>query len=112
MFVQRLSQEYSGRLKIPLEECYAALSELQGNALEKLRQREHFKESGVAAVKVKLLNRANSQLLTKEISLASPALRLKEIIARDVNISKEKLVKSVMQSKLKWLLIFLYLFIC
>lgn len=96
LFVQRLSQDYSGRLEIPAEECYAALSELQGNALEKLKQREHFKESGVATIKLKLLNGANTKLMTKEVSLAAPASSLKRIISRDANVSIDKLVSILM----------------
>lgn len=92
LFIQRLSVDYSDRLEITVEECYAALSELQRNALEKLKQREHFKESGLATIKLKVLNGLNSKLLTKEVSLGLPASRLKETIAKDVHISIEKLV--------------------
>lgn len=92
--MQKLSEDYSRTLKISKEECHAALSELQQNALEKLKQREHFKESGVATIKIKLLSGANSKLLTKEVSLNLSAHNLKEIISTDVKVSAEKLVLS------------------
>lgn len=94
-------------MKISEEECYAALSELQGNALEKLKQREHFKESGLATVKLKLLNGVNSKLLTKEVSLISPARNLKEIVAKENNISIERLVSCVFLGEVFFMFAFL-----
>lgn len=92
LFLQKLSQVYSERLHLSTLECYAALSELQRNALEKLKQREHFKESGEATIKLKLLNGINSRVLTKEVPLSLPVRDFKQLISKDANVSIERLI--------------------
>lgn len=85
--------EYSQVLNLPYQYCNAALSELQTNALEKLKQRDHFKESGLATLKVKVLKESQScRLLTKEVSLSSSTTELKSLIALDIDTPPEKCV--------------------
>lgn len=83
--------DYSQMLNLPYQYCNAALSELQTNALEKIKQRDRFKESGLATVKVKVLKESQScRLLTKEVSLSSSTTELKNQIALDIDTSPEK----------------------
>lgn len=85
--------EYSQTLNLPYNYCNAALSELQTNALEKLKQRDRFKESGLATIKVKVLKESQScRLLTKEVSLSSSTADLKNLIASDIDTSPERFV--------------------
>lgn len=93
VIVQKLSVDYSQVLNLPYQYCNAAISELQTNALEKLKQRDRFKESGLATVKIKVLKESQScRLLTKEIPLSSSTAEFKNIIAVDIDTPPERFV--------------------
>ncbi|XP_018326796.1 NEDD8 ultimate buster 1 isoform X2 [Agrilus planipennis] len=75
-----LAQEYSAFFKLPYERCYDAVVELQNNALSKLKQKEKFKEFGIATLKVKAVIQSNTNIFSVEISLNSSGCELKELI--------------------------------
>lgn len=74
-------------MNIPFESCFTAISELQTNALEKLKQRDRFKESGLATFKIKIINQKTTpKIITKEVKLSAFGNDLKEIIAGTINV--------------------------
>lgn len=88
-----MSKDYSERLNIPYESCHAVILELQLNALEKLKQRGRFKESGIATVKIKMLCEGQSpKIITKELSLTSLTGDFKNSIAKDIQVPIERFV--------------------
>ncbi|KAF2899522.1 hypothetical protein ILUMI_06657 [Ignelater luminosus] len=90
--LQRLAEDYSIALNLPCDSCYAAISELQTHALEKLKQRDRFKESGIATLKIKILNQnASPKLISKEILLSSLGSDLKNIVSEHVEVPLDKL---------------------
>lgn len=90
--LKRLAEEYATILNLPFDQCRAALSELQSNALEKLKQRDRFKESGLASFKIKVvIPKASPKIIAKEILLSALGLDLKDQIAGSINVSSERL---------------------
>lgn len=88
-----MAEDYGRSLDLEVESCFVALSNLQRNALEKLQQRDHFNESGLATIKIKVLNqRSVPQLLTKELTLASLGSDLKEMVSKDIEMPEHKYV--------------------
>lgn len=80
-------------MNIPYESCHSAVVELQINALEKLKQRDRFKESGIATVKIKLLCEGQSpKIITKELPLTSLTSDFKNSIVQDIQVPTERFV--------------------
>lgn len=78
-------------MQLPTEMCFAAISELQTNALEKLKQRDRFKESGFASLKIKIVSpNVTPKLLTKEVLLSINGSDMKRIISGNVNVAPER----------------------
>lgn len=93
---QNLSLDYSRVLSLPYDSCYAAISELQTCALENLKQRNRYKESGVAAIKVKVLNiHSPPKMLTQECLLSTFGLDFKNSLGSSLNISSDRYVSLI-----------------
>lgn len=82
-------------MALTTEACYTALLALQTNALENLRQRDHFKQSGLATVKLRLLNPNGSpKMVRKELLLSSLGSDFKELVSRDFDLPPQKYVSN------------------
>lgn len=78
-------------MNLPFDSCYAAISELQTSALEKLKQRDRYKESGLATFKIKVLNVNKSpKIFTQECLLSTFGSDFKSIIACILEIQAER----------------------
>lgn len=78
-------------MNLEFDSCYAAISELQTSALEKLKQRDHYKESGLATFKIKVLNINNSlKIFTQECLLSTFGSDFKLMIASILEIQAER----------------------
>lgn len=66
------------------------MSELLTNAVEKLKQRDRFKESGYATVKVKILNDGVPKLITKEILLSMTGDDFRALIAEESSLQMHR----------------------
>lgn len=78
-------------MKIPLDLCLETLIDLQRNALENLKQKNRFQESGLATIKIKILLPNNSpKIITKELLLSMQTSDLKNIINQEVNFCAER----------------------
>ncbi|XP_018565233.1 NEDD8 ultimate buster 1 isoform X2 [Anoplophora glabripennis] len=90
--IQHLAEDYSSTLKIPLDLCLETLLDLQRNALENLKQKNRFQESGLATIKIKiLLPDSPPKIITKELLLSMQTSDLKSIINQEVNFCADRL---------------------
>lgn len=80
-------------MTITTEACYTALLALQTNALETLRQRDHFKQSGLATVKLRVLNHTGPpKTVRKELLLSSLGSDFKDLVSKDFGLPPQKYV--------------------
>lgn len=90
MFHQKLSQQYSENLAIPFEICLEILQELQASSLENLQQRNKFKESGLATIRIHLLHLNNPpRNVSKELCLSMNTIDLKNVLLEELHLSSE-----------------------
>jgi hypothetical protein len=90
--LQTLAQDYSKDVNASVDNCYDALLELQQNSLENLKQNSHYKESGVATLKIKILHPSSPpRILTKELLLSLRGNDIKELISKEITINPDKL---------------------
>lgn len=85
-----MSENYSENLKIPFEICLNIINELQTSSLLNLQQRNKFKESGLATIKIKLLHLNNPpRNLIKELCLSMRTLDLKNVLVEELQLSSD-----------------------
>ncbi|KAK5643497.1 hypothetical protein RI129_007342 [Pyrocoelia pectoralis] len=90
--LERLALEYSEALNIQYDFCYAAVSELQSITLDKLKQRDLYRSSGIATLKIKILiQNLPPKLTSHEISLKEMGQQLKYLVSQTTNIPEERL---------------------
>lgn len=78
-------------MSLSIDVCYPAILQLQKNALNGLRQRDRFKESGVATVKLRVLSPNSSPtMVLKELPLSSLGSELKGLVSGDSEIPCHK----------------------
>lgn len=77
-------------MAIPFEICLETLKELQTSSLENLQQRNKFKESGLATIKIKVLHLNNPpKNVTKELCLTMNTIDLKTALLEELHLSSE-----------------------
>lgn len=90
--LERLATEYSSDLNIQYDCCYAAVSELQSIALDKLKQRDLYRASGIATLKMKILvENVPPKLISHQICLKEMGQHLKHIVSEVTNVPEESL---------------------
>lgn len=67
------------------------MQELQNTAIDKLRAREKFQDSGVAALKVKIPRQSGTDLLNIEIKLSETGQKLRELLAEKTSTNPNKI---------------------
>lgn len=88
--------EYSKSLNLPFDACLAAVRDLQSCALENLKQRDRFKASGLATLKIKVLNASNPpKLLTQECLLSIYGADFKSSLGSALNTPADRYIKSI-----------------
>lgn len=87
-----LSKTVSEALNISQAICLEIVKELQTNSVENLKQKTRFEESGLATLKIKIVNQGKApKILTKEVMLTLRGSDLKDIICQDISVPSEKL---------------------
>lgn len=90
--LEKLAREFNKTLTISYEQCYESLLKLQENALENLKQKTKFDESGLATLKIKILHeRSPPKIITKEVSLKLKTCELKDMITKEISIHPNRL---------------------
>ncbi|XP_056638844.1 NEDD8 ultimate buster 1-like isoform X1 [Diorhabda sublineata] len=95
--IKNLSNDIGQNLNIPVDICQDILKTLQAKALENLKQKNLYQESGLATIKIKILQQSSpKRVIQKELLLSMTTIELKEIIKNDADISLEglKLINS------------------
>ncbi|KAJ6638174.1 NEDD8 ultimate buster 1 [Pseudolycoriella hygida] len=83
--IERLSISMAQELNVPVDYCKAALSELQNNALDKLRAQAEFAETGLATIKVRAPNQVGgTRLITINVKLTEIGSTLQELVAKEL----------------------------
>ncbi|XP_028146544.1 NEDD8 ultimate buster 1 [Diabrotica virgifera virgifera] len=90
--IKNLSEDFSKHLNIPCDICQEIIKDLQDNALENLKQKNHYKESGLATVKIKILHKNSPpRLIQKELLLSMMTNELKDLVRNEISVSSEGL---------------------
>lgn len=88
---QNLCKTVSEALNISQATCLEIIKELQTNSVENLKQKTRFEESGLATLKIKVVNQGKApKILTKEVMLTLRGSDLKDIICQDISVTPEK----------------------
>lgn len=71
--------------------CCVIIRELQVNALENLKERKLFEQSGLATVKIKVVHKNSPpRVFRKEVLLSGRTTELKALIREEVNFSGDR----------------------
>ncbi|XP_076255328.1 NEDD8 ultimate buster 1-like [Rhynchophorus ferrugineus] len=90
--IKALSRTISESLSLPNDMCFEVVKELQVNSLENLMQRSRFQNSGLATLKIKVVDQGKApKLLTKEVMLSCRGNDLKQFICQDILVDLDKL---------------------
>ncbi|XP_072397849.1 NEDD8 ultimate buster 1-like isoform X2 [Diabrotica undecimpunctata] len=88
--IKNLSEDFSKHLNIPPDICQEIIKDLQNNALENLKQKNHYKESGLATIKIKILHKNSPpRLIQKELLLSMITNELKDLVRNEISVSSE-----------------------
>lgn len=88
---QNLCKTISEALNISQATCLEIIKELQTNSVENLKQKTRFEESGLATIKIKVVNQGKApKILTKEVMLTLRGSDLKDVICQDISVPPEK----------------------
>lgn len=80
-------------LNIPYDYTLAAITELQNNAIDKIRARDEFTETGLATIKVRAPNQVGgTRLVTVQIQLTELGSILHDRVAKELGVSPMRLV--------------------
>ncbi|KAH1021119.1 hypothetical protein HUJ04_010676 [Dendroctonus ponderosae] len=89
--ISNLSVEVSKKYEFPFEQCLQIINELQMNALENLKHNTRFQESGVATLKIKVVDHGKPPIMiVKEVMLDCTGSDLKENICQDIFVTIEQ----------------------
>lgn len=89
-----MAANYSASLNINQDSCLYAIKELQESALQKLKERDHFKTTGLATIKVRISNEERGmRILNFEIRLNATGLDLKNDIATRIDVNSDRFDK-------------------
>ncbi|GLG96153.1 NEDD8 ultimate buster 1 [Gryllus bimaculatus] len=84
--IEKLSRSYSQSLNLDLSSCLTAIQSLQSRALERLQERNHYRDTGLATVKVRVPNQLHQRnQLSIQMRLTCLAKDLQEAVAREIN---------------------------
>lgn len=75
-------------LNIPYDYTLAAVTELQNNAIDKIRARDEFTKTGLATIKVRAPNQVGgTRLVTVQIQLTELGSILHDRVAKELSVT-------------------------
>jgi hypothetical protein len=84
-------ENYSSSLGISADSCLAALLELQQHALHRLRERDHFRETGLATIRVRVPDKNHSKrVISLEAKLSATVLEVQQTVASQVGVEFDR----------------------
>lgn len=97
--MQILVKNYSSSLGISAGSCLAALLELQQHALDRLRERDHFRETGLATIRVRVPDKNHSRrVISLETKLSATVLEVQQTVASQVGVDFDR-IKLILNGK-------------
>ena len=85
--------KYSSGLGIDAVSCLAALKELQEHALDRLRERDHFRETGLATVKVRVPDEnGGRRIISIQTKLSANVEEFQQSVAEQIGIESLRYV--------------------
>ncbi|XP_062564598.1 NEDD8 ultimate buster 1-like isoform X2 [Armigeres subalbatus] len=98
---KKLAIDYHEELNISVKDCLQAIKKLQQNALDKLKSKTEFTQTGLATLKIRtpMMHDANNKLFDVKIKIASKAQDLADIVAKRLTIDALR-IKLVCAGKL------------
>jgi len=89
--LQTLVRNYSSSLGIAADSCLATLLELQQHALERLRERDHFRETGLATIKVRVPDKNPSRrIISVETKLSATVQEVQQAVASQIGVECDR----------------------
>lgn len=88
IWFQQLSARFSVALNADNKRCLEALIQLQSNACERLKEREHFQSTGVATIKVRLPGSTSTTPL--QIRLSALVSELQQLVADKAGVTPDR----------------------
>lgn len=86
-----MARNFAEFLNIPYDYCLAAITELQASALEKLRAREVFTQSGFATIRVRAPAQVGgTRLITVNVKLSDIGQQLQEVVGKELQVSPSR----------------------
>lgn len=70
--------------------CLSVIKDLQINALEKLKERDRFKETGIATFKIRVSDDAGTKVLKIEMRLSSLGADLKNEVTVKSDVPSQR----------------------
>jgi hypothetical protein len=97
--LQTLVRNYSSSLGIAADSCLVALLELQQHALERLREREHFRETGLATIKFRVPDKSLSRrIISVETVLSATVQEVQQAVASQIGVECDRYLNIVAQA--------------
>lgn len=97
--LQILVKNYSSSLGISADSCLAALLELQQHALDRLRERDHFRETGLATIRVRVTDKNHSRrIISLETKLSATVQEVQQAVASQVGVDFDRYFSFVLTS--------------
>ncbi|KAJ4443419.1 hypothetical protein ANN_05087 [Periplaneta americana] len=90
--IQKLTKEYSSSLGIAEDSCLAALKELQQHSLDRLRERDRFRETGLATIKVRVPDEnGGRRIISVETKLSANVQEVQQTVASQVGVEFDRI---------------------
>jgi len=97
ILLQTLMKNYSSSLGIAADSCLAALQELQQHALDRLRERDHFRETGLATIRVRVPDKNHSRrILSLETKLSATVQEVQQAVASQIGVECDRYLNFVL----------------
>ncbi|PNF44037.1 hypothetical protein B7P43_G16238, partial [Cryptotermes secundus] len=97
--MQILVKNYSSSLGISADSCLASLLELQRHALDRLRERDRFRETGLATIRVRVTDKNHSRrIISLETKLSATVQEVQEEVASQVGVGFDR-IKLILSGK-------------
>lgn len=88
--LQKLASRFSSELSLPVETCVNCLKQLQITAIENLKERDKFRATGKATLKIRISSEGGGRIFNLGIELANKGQELKEAISKEIATPVER----------------------
>jgi hypothetical protein len=84
-------KNYCSSLGIAADSCLAVLRELQQHSLDRLRERNHFKETGLATIRVRVSDKSHSRrIISLKTKLSAMVQEVQQTVASQIGVEFDR----------------------